>query len=264
MDRPELVELPMFCLAKVNPSGKIRRNLSLKLEDTPAYFNFPGEEGNALYGERIFVGYRYYDEKKIEPMFPFGYGLSYTSFEYGDITVSSKNITDAEGLTVSLKIKNTGKVKGKEVVQLYVSDHKSRLIRPKNELKKFTKIELEPGQEQEVTFKLDGRDFSYYDSKRKMWIAESGEFTINVGASSRDIRQAETINLQSTQKVPLAFDEYTFFTEYWDNKQTRELVKKIMPNFIKFWTPEGKTPDDAVVMGFISDHPIIKFPISQR
>jgi len=245
---------------KVNPSGKIAETFPYKLEDTPAYFNFPGEEGNALYGERIFVGYRYYDEKKIEPMFPFGYGLSYTSFEYSDINVSSKNITDAEGLTVSLKIKNTGKVKGKEVVQLYVSDHKSRLIRPKNELKKFAKIELEPGQEQEVTFKLDGRDFSYYDSKRKMWIAESGEFTINVGASSRDIRQAETIHLRSTQKVPLAFDKYTFFTEYWENKQTRELIKKIMPNFIKFWTPEGKTPDEAVVTDFISDHPIIKFP----
>jgi beta-glucosidase len=245
---------------KVNPSGKIAETFPYKLEDTPAYFNFPGEEGNALYGERIFVGYRYYDEKKIDPMFPFGYGLSYTSFEYTDLTVSSTNITDAEGLTVSVKIKNTGKVKGKEVVQLYVADHKSTLIRPKNELKKFAKIELEPGQETEVTFKLDGRDFSYFDSKRNMWIAESGEFTINVGASSRDFRQSKTINLKSTQKVPLAFDEYTFFTEYWDNKQTRELIKEIMPNFVKFWTPEGKTPDDAEVMGFISDHPIIKFP----
>ena len=245
---------------KVNPSGKIAETFPYKLEDTPSYFNFPGEEGNALYGERIFVGYRYYDEKKIEPMFPFGFGLSYTNFEYSDIKVSSTDITDAKGLTVSVKIKNTGKIKGKEVVQLYVSDLKSTLIRPKNELKKFAKIELEPGQQKEVSFKLDGRDFSYYDSKRKMWIAESGEFTINVGASSRDIRQAKTINLKSTQKVPLAFDEYTFFTEYWNNKQTRELIKKIMPNFIKFWTPEGKSPDDAVVMGFISDHPIIKFP----
>ena len=131
-------------------------------------------------------------------------------------------------------------------------------------MKKFAKIELKPGEEKEVTFKLDGRDFSYFDSKRYMWIAESGEFTIGVGASSRDIRQSETVNLKSTQKVPLAFDEFTFFTEYWKNEQTRGMIKELMPKFLAYWTPEGKTADDAEVMGFISDHPMIKFPyISQ-
>jgi beta-glucosidase len=134
------------------------------------------------------------------------------------------------------------------------------LQRPIKELKKFAKIELNPGEEKEVKFQLDNRDFSYYDSHRKMWIAESGEFTILVGASSADIRQTETVNLKSTQKIPLAFNEYTFIREYWDNKETREMLKKLVPNWIGWWIPEGKTMDEAEIMGFFIDHPIIKLP----
>jgi len=245
---------------KVNPSGKLAETFPVKLEDTPPYFNFPGEEGNALYGERIFVGYRYYDEKEIEPLFPFGYGLSYTTFEYSNMQVSSKNITDTEGLTVNVTIKNTGKVKGKEVVQLYVTDVKCTLLRPKRELKKFAKVELEPGEEKIVTFKLASRDCSYYDAHRSLWIAESGDFVISVGASSRDIKQKETIHLQSTQKVPLDFNEYTFFKVYWENPQTHEYIKELFPNALKMFTPEGKTADDAVIPDFISEQPIIKYP----
>jgi beta-glucosidase len=245
---------------KVNPSGKLAETFPVKLEDTPASFNFPGEEGEVLYGERIFVGYRYYDEKKIEPLFPFGYGLSYTTFEYSDMIVSSTDFLDSEGLTVSVKVKNTGALKGKEVVQLYVSDQECTLIRPEKELKEFVKIELEPGETKEVTFKLVSRDFSYFDSRRSMWIAESGLFNISIGASSRDIRQTKEVKMKSTQKVPLAFDEYTFFTEYWKNKETREFIKEMMPNFLKSWTPEGKSADEAEIMDFISDHPMIKFP----
>lgn len=245
---------------KVSPSGKLAETFPLKLEDTPAFFNFPGEEGNVRYGEGIYVGYRYYDKKKIEPLFPFGYGLSYTSFEYSDLNLAAKNTTDKEVLELTVKIKNTGSVQGKEVVQLYVSDKKSTLQRPEKELKKFVKVELAPGEEKTLSFKLDGRDFSYFDSRRNMWIAESGEFVISVGASSRDIRQSEVVQLQSTQKVPLAFDEFTFFTEYWNNKQTREYLKQLVPNWIKGWTPEGKSIDEASFPGFFIDHPMIKFP----
>jgi len=245
---------------KVNPSGKLAETFPVKLEDTPAFFNFPGEEGNALYGERFFVGYRYYDIKKIEPLFPFGFGLSYTTFEYSDIQVSANNFTDVEGLSVSVTIKNTGKVKGKEVVQLYVFDKESTLMRPAKELKKFAKVELEPGESATVEFKLDARDFSYYDSKRETWIAESGQFTISAGSSSRDIRQSTEVSLTSTQKVPLAFDEYTFFREYWANPQTRELLKKYMPRWIGGFVPEGKTMDEAQFNEFMIDHPLVKFP----
>ncbi len=245
---------------KVNPSGKLAETFPVRLEDTPSFFNFPGDEGNVLYGERLFVGYRYYDKKKVNPLFPFGYGLSYTSFDYSNLKVSKKEFTDKEGLSVSINVKNTGKVKGKEIVQLYVTDKKSRLQRPIKELKKFAKIELNPGEEKEVKFQLESRDFSYYDSHIKMWIAESGEFTILVGASSADIRQTVTVNLKSTQKVPLAFNEYTFIREYWDNKETREMLKKLVPNWIGWWIPEGKTLDEAEIMGFFLDHPIIKLP----
>lgn len=245
---------------KVNPSGKLSETFPVRLEDTPAYFNFPGEEGDVLYGERMLVGYRYYDYKNIEPLFPFGYGLSYTTFDYNDISVSSSSVTDKDILTVSVKIKNTGDLKGKEVVQLYVSDPVSRLIRPEKELKKFQKIELEPGEEKTVSFELDSRDFSYYDSIREMWIAESGEFKILVGSSSRDIKLEETVELNSTQKVPLAYDEFTFFREYWNHPEARELLKELVPNWIKAFTPEGKSMDEAEFNDFLIDHPMIKFP----
>ena len=246
---------------KVNPSGKLAESFPVKLEDTPAFLNFPGEEGDALYGERIYIGYRYYDIKNIEPLFPFGFGLSYTTFEYSNIKVSAKNFNDKEGLSVNVTVKNTGKVKGKEIVQLYVSDKECTLQRPKNELKKFTKIELLPGESKEVTFKLDARDFSYYDSKKETWIAESGDFTILAGTSSRDIKLTETVTLKSTQQLPLGYDEFTFFRTYWANKQTRELLKIAIPKWIKGFTPEGKTADDANFFDFIIDQPLMKLPI---
>jgi beta-glucosidase len=245
---------------KVNPSGKLAETFPLKLEDTPAFFNFPGEQGEVTYGERIFVGYRYYDERKIEPLFPFGFGLSYTNFEYSDLKFSAKNTTDKDGLTVSLTVKNTGDVKGKEIVQLYVSDVKSTLQRPEKELKNFVKIELAPGQEKKVTFKLESRDFSYFDEKRNRWIAESGEFVISAASSSRDIRLSDKVHMQSTQKIPLAFDEYTFFIDYWNNKQTREILLAYMPNWIKGIVTEGNEAEIREYQDFMVEHPIIKYP----
>lgn len=245
---------------KVNPSGKLAETFPAKLEDTPAFFNFPGEQGEVLYGERFFVGYRYYDEKKIEPLFPFGFGLSYTSFEYSDIKVSSKNIQDTDGLKVSLKVKNTGNVEGKEVVQLYVKDPKSSLQRPEKELKKFAKVSLKAGEEKEITFELNARDFSYYDGKRGVWIAESGEFHILIGASSRDIKLSESIQLESSQNIPLAYDEYTFFKEYWNNEQTRGYLIEMMPKWIQNFVPAGKTINEAVFNDFMIEHPMVKYP----
>lgn len=245
---------------KVNPSGKLAETFPVRLEDTPAFLNFPGEQGDVLYGERIFVGYRYYDKKKIEPLFPFGYGLSYTQFEYSDLKLSAKNITDKEGLVVTVTVKNIGDVKGKETIQLYVSDTDCTLQRPDKELKKFAKVELAPGESKDVTFKLESRDFSYYDAKRDLWIAESGEFVIAAAASSRDIRQSETIMLKSTQKVPMMVDEYTFVKELWENKQTRELIKEYIPAWLGWWVPEGKSLNEANIPGFFLEHPLIKFP----
>ena len=245
---------------KVNPSGKLSETFPRELDDTPAYLNFPGEQGEVLYGERMFVGYRYFDARNIEPLFPFGYGLSYTDFGYSNLEISDQTITDKDRPTIKVDITNTGDVKGKEVVQLYVSDHKSRLQRPEKELKAFAKVELRPGETRTVTMALDGRDFSFFDSKRDMWIAQSGKFDIKVGSSSRDIHLSETIQLNSTQQVPLAFDEYTFFIEYWDNPQTREYIKEMMPNWLEANAPEGKPLDEVTIDAFIANQPIIKFP----
>jgi beta-glucosidase len=243
---------------KVNPSGKLAETFPAKLEDTPAFINFPDEEGEVLYGERIFVGYRYFDKKTIEPLFPFGHGLSYTSFEYSKLELSEKVMTDAKGLEVNVTVRNTGNYRGKEVIQLYVTDKESTLKRPLRELKKFAKIDIEPDQEKTVTFKLEGRDFSYYDSKREMWIAESGDFIISIGSSSRDIRLSEEVSLQSTQQIPLAFDEYTFLRYYWENPETRSVLIEYMPKWIENFT--GESYNEGIIPDFLIDHPLIKYP----
>ncbi len=175
-------------LGKVNPSGKLPVTFPVRLEDSPAFINasFPGcREVN--YGEGIFVGYRYYDKKDVTPLFPFGHGLSYTSFSYSDLKVTKK-VKSGQPVEVSLVVTNTGKAAGKEVIQLYVSDAKSSLPRPPKELKGFAKVDLKPGEAGTVTFSLDERALAFYDPHRKKWVAEPGEFELLVGSSSRDIR----------------------------------------------------------------------------
>ena len=176
----------------VNPSGKLPISFPKKLEDIGAHafdkLSYPGDGINVNYKEDILVGYRWFDTKNIPVLFPFGYGLSYTSFQYGKPTVSSKSITTADSVVVTIPIKNTGKVAGKEVVQLYVNDEKSSLPRPIKELKGFEKISLQPGEEKTVSFTLTKEALSYYDDKKNTWIAEPGKFKIMIGASATDIR----------------------------------------------------------------------------
>jgi beta-glucosidase len=173
---------------EVNPSGKLPTTFPVRLEDNPAFLNFPGENGEVLYGEGIYVGYRCYDKKDLRPLFPFGFGLSYTSFEYRDLAVSAGSIGPDEALEVTLVVENTGSLAGKEVLQLYVRDLEARLPRPDRELKAFAKIALQPGEAQTVAFTLDRQALSYYDPSLPGWVAEPGEFELLVGASSQDIR----------------------------------------------------------------------------
>ncbi|MEJ5311745.1 MAG: glycoside hydrolase family 3 C-terminal domain-containing protein [Anaerolineae bacterium] len=187
---------------KVNPSGKLAETFPIKLPDTPAYLNYPGENGKVVYGEGLFIGYRYYEAKQIPVQFPFGYGGSYTTFAYGNATVSAHEFKDTDGLTVSVDVTNTGAVAGKEVVQVYVHDRKSTLVRPHKELKGFAKVELQPGETKTVTIPLDFRAFAYWHPGYGQWIAEEGEFDILIGASSADIRCTQTVTLHSTQQLP--------------------------------------------------------------
>lgn len=180
----------------VNPSGKLPTTFPLRLEDNPAYINYPGEHGTVRYGEGIFVGYRYYDKKQIAPLFPFGHGLSYTTFDYGNLKLSARSLTPDQTLTVSVDVTNTGAVAGKEIVQLYVRDVKSTFARPEKELKAFQKVEIQPGQVQTVTFTLDREAFWYFDAAKGTWNTEPGEFEVFVGASSRDIRAKGSVTLE--------------------------------------------------------------------
>ncbi|MGD1118049.1 MAG: glycoside hydrolase family 3 C-terminal domain-containing protein [Dehalococcoidales bacterium] len=181
----------------VNPSGKLPDTYPRRLGDNPTFINYPGESGRVLYGEGIFVGYRYYDAKKIEPLFPFGHGLSYTSFRYRNLKVSPLKVKAGEKVSVSIDVKNTGQVTGKEVVQVYVADIASRVPRPPKELKAFRKISLEPGETRTVDFTLDKEALAFYDPGIKDWAVEPGEFEIQVGSSSRDIRARQSLVLSS-------------------------------------------------------------------
>lgn len=182
----------------INPSGKLAETFPLKLSDNPSYLNFPGEGDTVEYREGIFVGYRYYDFKEMDVLFPFGYGLSYTTFDYSDLRVSVSGCT-AE---VTVTVKNSGKVRGKEIVQLYVRDCESSVIRPVKELKGFEKVDLEPGEEKDVAFQLDSRAFAFYSVKIHDWFVESGDFEIMIGRSSRDIVLAQTIHIESEDRMP--------------------------------------------------------------
>ncbi|MDP4089095.1 MAG: glycoside hydrolase family 3 C-terminal domain-containing protein [Bacillota bacterium] len=188
-----------------NPCGKLAETFPAKLSDNPSYLNFPGEGDRVEYREGIFVGYRYYDKKEIEPLFPFGYGLSYTTFEYNSISTDKKSMTDLESLTVKVRVKNTGKLTGKEIVQLYVRDIESTVIRPEKELKGFEKVELAPGEEKDISFNLDKRAFAYYNTEKKDWVVESGDFELLVGSSSKDMALRTVVYVSSTTVMKKLF-----------------------------------------------------------
>ncbi len=172
----------------VNPSGKLPTTLPVRLEDNPAFINYPGENGKVYYGEGLFVGYRYYDKKGIAPLFPFGHGLSYTTFAYDNLRLNGLEFSPGDEIVVSVDVTNTGQRAGQEVVQLYVWDEASRLARPSQELKAFAKVALEPGETKTVTLTLNQQSLTYYEPAVSDWLTEPGAFTILVGGSSRDIR----------------------------------------------------------------------------
>lgn len=199
---------------KANPCAKLAETFPVKLADTPAYLNWPGDAGAVFYGERLFIGYRYYDTKKVPVLFPFGYGLSYTTFAYSNPTISSKVFKDADGLTVTVDVTNTGNLAGKEIVQVYVHDQQSTLFRPEKELKGFAKIELQPGETKTVSFYLDFRAFAYYHPGYQQWITEDGEFDILLAASAADIRHRLTVTLESTLNLPCRLNKESTMREW--------------------------------------------------
>jgi len=180
----------------VNPSGKLPATFTKKWEDHSAYGSYPGKRDLAEYKEGIFVGYRWFDKKNIEPLFPFGYGLSYTTFEYFNLKLSTKSMKQDGQIEISLNMKNTGKMDGDEVIQLYIHDKEASVIREAKSLKGFQRVSLQAGEIKTVTMKINKSALSFYDVNTKKWLAEPGEFELLIGASSRDIRLKDMFELK--------------------------------------------------------------------
>jgi beta-glucosidase len=184
----------------VNPSGKLTCTYPKQLMDSPAHAlgTYPGTNGTLFYKEGLLVGYRWFDAKDIEPEFPFGFGLSYTAFEYSNLKLIPGQDTNGPVVTAEFEIANTGQRAGAEVAELYVHQEKPALSRPPKELKGFKKVLLKPGEKKTVSIPLDQRAFAYYDPAKTGWVAEAGDFKILVGSSSRDIRLQDTFHLAQT------------------------------------------------------------------
>ena len=209
----------------VNPSGHLAESFPLKLQDNPSYLYFGGDARATEYREGIFVGYRYYDKKDMEVLFPFGYGLSYTTFEYSNLRLNAQEIRDTDELTVTVTVKNTGSRAGKAVAQLYVGDVESDAIRPLRELKGFAKVALEPGESRDVTFTLNKRSFASWNEKIHDWHVESGDFTIQVGASSRELPLCACVRVQSTVQVPMTYSVDSIFMDLMADEKARTVFE---------------------------------------
>ncbi len=218
---------------EVNPSAKLAETFPYRLEDNPSFLTGFGSGDHVRFAEGIFVGYRYYDKKKMNVRFPFGYGLSYTTFEYSDLRVSSEKINENDTLKVTVDVTNTGKTTGKEIVQLYVSDPDSTEIRPVKELKGFEKLYLEPGETKTAEFILDRHAFAHYEPRIKDWYVESGEFEILIGKSSRDIVFKKTVTVNSDRKLPVTYTSDTTFGDMFDDPKAMEIVRPLIDEYIK-------------------------------
>ena len=214
-------------LGVANPSGKLAETIPVRLQDNSSHLNFPGEEGVVRYGERIFIGYRAYDTLIQQVNYPFGFGLSYTSFHIDDVGVSAAGSVAAGDLqvTVSASVTNTGQRAGAEVVQVYVGDVEASVSRPLRELKGFAKVFLEPGETQQVSCQLDERAFAFWSARFQRWVVEPGEFMIAVGNSSRHLVATETISIDAP-RLSLPLGPGSTLHEWLADEHGRELLTK--------------------------------------
>ncbi len=229
----------------VNPSGHLPETFPVKLSDNPSYLYYGGEGNEADYREGIFVGYRYYDKKDMEVLFPFGYGLSYTTFACSDLRLSASEITDQETLTATVTVTNTGSCAGKTVVQLYVGDKESTVLRPVRELKGFEKVELAPGESKEISFELDKRAFAYWNTELGDWHVETGEFTVEVGQSSRDIEVCGTVTVNSTVALKKHYTMDSIYMDILADPKAAQVVKPMLDEMKKAFSSGSDDTTDA-------------------
>ena len=224
---------------EVNPSGKLAETYPIKLSDNPSFLNFPGDHGNPVYAEGIYIGYRYYEKKRMSVLFPFGHGLTYTEFEYSNMKIDKDSITDNDTVNVSVDVWNVGRYAGKEVVQLYVSENGPKVSRPHKELKGFKKIELKPGESQTVTFALDKRSFAYYNDKLHDFYVESGDYSVMIGASSNDIRHTVNVHVEGTVELPHNFTTFTPIEDILESRKGKEVLGPMIDKVLAENDKEG-------------------------
>lgn len=230
---------------KTNPSGKLAETFPLKLEDNPTFLNFLGDGKKVHYSEGIFIGYRYYDTKKMDVLFPFGYGLSYTSFQLDNISVNKDYFRDDDTILVSVDVTNTGHRTGKEVVQVYIKDKTNATRRPEKELKGFEKVELAPGETKTIIIPLDKRSFAWYNEEIHDWYVASGKYEILVGTSSRNIAETLEIEIAGTLELPWKVTELTVLEDILANP----LLKETAEEFIgKTFQTTNMTKGDLLVI----------------
>lgn len=227
---------------KANPSGKLAETLPIKLADNPAHLNF-GDGVKTFYQEGIYVGYRYYDAKEMDVAFPFGHGLSYTTFTYGNLTTDKAEMNGSDTLTVSVDVTNTGHLAGKETVQLYVRDLTGACRRPDKELKGFEKVALEPGETKTVSITLDKRSFAWYNTELKDWYAANGTYELLIGASSRDIRLTAKVQMTGSRPLPLNLHLNSTLGELLADERTKEYGIRLRNKMVQFFS--ASSTDDA-------------------
>ena len=237
-----------------NPCGKLPESFPIQLEDNPSYLYYGGERDVTEYREGVFVGYRYYDKKKMQVLFPFGYGLSYTTFAYANLTVDKDAMLDTDTLTVRVDVTNTGALAGKEVVQLYVAPLGGEAIRPVRELKGFEKVLLQPGETKTVTFTLDKRAFAYWDTRIHDWYVESGDYGIEIARSSRDIALAETVRVESTGALPrVRYDMNSIFLDIRGDEAAMAAAQPMLEAIGSVLVPPNDADVDDVAREAVND-----------
>ncbi len=230
-----------------NPSGHLAESFPIRLEDNPSYLNFPGKGGKVCYAEDVFVGYRYYDAKKMPVLFPFGHGLSYTTFAYSNLKTDKQQVKDSDLLKVSVDVTNTGKMAGKAVVQLYVADETGYALRPVKELKEFAKIALMPGETKTVSFELSQRSYAYWDEDIPEWYAPSGTYRIMIGESSAKIVAETAVEVISTTARIMHVDGSTTIGELMANQKCAAFIReKLMPNMAVLMNVDDSSASEAI------------------
>lgn len=240
---------------KVNPSARLTETIPLRLADTPSFGNFPGEHGHVSYGEGLLVGYRWFDTKDLGVAFPFGHGLSYTSFTYGEATARM----EGDGVVVDVPVTNTGGVDGQEVVQVYVNVPDSRVMRPRRELKGFTLAQISAGQAERVRVEIRASDLAYWDTRVGRWVLESGTYTFEVGASSRDIRSEVSLEIEGEEPL-LTLTRDSALGEVLAHPVASVLVAQTIEQLAEQMPQVAGILDDEVMMTLMDSFPVGRLP----